>query len=74
MASEPIEGSERRASHEAIVYVGEVHEGVLHKVNEEGPLLRTDYTVEEIEAGRRAYEEAKKALSKRADAIFPFGD
>jgi hypothetical protein len=54
-------------------YVGELRDGVLTKICNR-PELRTDYTVEEVEANRKAYEEAAKVADEAKGKLYPFGE
>ena len=59
--------------HETSVYIGEMRDGVLVKLCNK-PELRTDYTVAEVEANRKAYEVAKEAASQAESKLHPFGE
>ena len=54
-------------------YVGELRDGVLTKICNR-PELRTDYTVAEVLANRKAYEEAAKVAEEAKGKLYPFGE
>ena len=51
--------------------IGELENGVLKKIYP-APVLKTDYTVAEIEEKRRAYKEAKKLADEAHKNLYPF--
>lgn len=55
------------------VYIGEMDVSTLVKLSDK-PVFRTDYTVEEVQANRAAYEAAKKLASEAESKLFPFGE
>jgi hypothetical protein len=59
--------------YEASCYVGEMRDGVLTKLCNR-PQLRTDYTVDEIKAARKAYAEAQKLADDAKGKLHPFGE
>jgi hypothetical protein len=59
--------------HETTVYIGNVTGGVLSEFCK-APELRTDYTVEAVEAAREAYRKAKQAADDAHGKLHPFGE
>lgn len=59
--------------HETMVYVGNIKNGVLVDFYK-APELRTDYTVEAVEAAREAYKKAKQAADDAQSKLHPFGE
>ena len=60
--------------HETSVYVGNIRKGVLESIHKRPEGLRTDWTADEIRAGRERVKEARQALSDAESAIYPFGE
>jgi hypothetical protein len=60
--------------HEVSLYVGTLDGGTLKEVWDAPPELRTDYTAQEVQEKRKAYEQAKKAANDAQSALHPFGE
>ncbi len=58
--------------YEASMYIGKVSKGVLESLCDLHH-YREDFTVEEVQARRNAYEAAKKALLAATSDLYPFG-
>lgn len=58
---------------EASVRIGSISDGVLESLYD-APKYRTDYTVEDIEAKRNIYAEAKKLADSALSDLYPFGE
>lgn len=65
--------SDHHQSETQSVRIGELKNGVLEKIYP-APVLRTDYTVAEIEQKRQAYREAKKLADEAHSQLYPFGE
>lgn len=71
---ENIEGTHGCLYHEVTIYVGNLNGCVLTDLNTTQMELRTDYTVEEIEAARKKYEEVRRIADEARSALYPFGE
>ena len=60
-------------SHEATAYIADLSNGILTRIYN-APELRTNYSVEQVQAAREAYEVAKKAADQAQSDLFPFGE
>lgn len=58
---------------ESYVNIGELNGDILKSVVD-APVLRTDYTVEEIEAKRKIYKELEEKAREAKYALNPFGE
>ena len=59
--------------HETSLYVGHLSNGVLTEFYD-APVLRTDWTVEEVERLRTDYKAAQALADKAKSALGPFGE
>lgn len=71
--SEP-DGPHSVVYHEVVVYVGGLQGTTLEKFGNPPDYLRTDYTVAEIVAARKAVEVAKAELDKAREDLASFGE
>jgi hypothetical protein len=60
--------------HEISVYIGHLSNGKLTGLYDRPEGLRDNWTVAEVEANRKAYEDAKKAADAAKNKLFHFGE
>jgi hypothetical protein len=60
--------------HETTIYVGEMNNGVLVRLNPMPTTFRTDYTASGITAARDAYKQAKAKADEAHSMLYPFGE
>ena len=60
--------------YEVTFHVGELNDGVLTTISDAESNLRTDFTPEEIQQKRKAFETAKKAADIARSNLYPFGE
>jgi hypothetical protein len=58
--------------HEVTVYLGNLRNGILTKLDDRKPEGREDWTAEEVQAGREKIVTAREALRDAESAIYPF--
>lgn len=59
--------------HETSVYIGEIRNGVLTKINNL-PHFKTDYRAEDVHAAREKYQKAKQVADAALNDLYPFGE
>jgi len=69
----PAQGYGHAYYFEQTIYIGDMKNGVLTALKQPEP-LKTDYTVETIEAARETYKKAKAAADNAQSALYPFGE